>query len=64
VGGQIPRGAVTTYDPATGEHDFGTLHAITELRGVNAAGKLPFGVYAEVEEPGAVAVGDAAELTE
>jgi uncharacterized protein YcbX len=64
VGGQIPRCAVTTYDPATGEPDFPTLHAITDLRGVNAAGKLPFGVYADVEEPGLVAVGDPAELAD
>jgi uncharacterized protein YcbX len=64
MGGQIPRCAVTTYDPSTGERDFPTLHAITDLRGVNAAGKLPFGVYADVEEPGVVAVGDAADLAD
>jgi uncharacterized protein YcbX len=64
MGGQIPRCAVTTYDPATGERDFATLHAITDLRGVNAAGKLPFGVYADVEEPGVVAIGDVAELAD
>src|SRR4029077_12912799 len=44
VGGQIPRCAVTTYDPDSGVRDFGTLHAIKHLRGENAAGKLPFGV--------------------
>ena len=62
VGGQIPRCAVTTYDPETGERDFGTLHAIKEFRGVNADGKLPFGVYGEVVEPGTVQVGDGAAL--
>ncbi len=62
VGGQIPRCAVTTYDPDTGERDFGTLHAIREFRGVNADGKLPFGVYGEVVEPGTVRVGDGAAL--
>jgi uncharacterized protein YcbX len=61
MGGQIPRCAVTTYDPDSGERDFGTLHAIKRLRGSNADGKLPFGVYAEVVEPGTVRVGDSAE---
>jgi uncharacterized protein YcbX len=61
IGGQIPRCAVTTYDPDTGERDFSTLHAIKQLRGENADRKLPFGVYAEVAEPGTVRVGDAAE---
>jgi uncharacterized protein YcbX len=61
MGGQIPRCAVTTYDPDSGVRDFGTLHAIKRLRGENGAGKLPFGVYAEVVEPGTVRVGDEAE---
>jgi uncharacterized protein YcbX len=62
VGGQIPRCAVTTYDPDTGERDFGTLHAIKRLRGENAAGKLPFGVYGDVAEPGTVRMGDPATV--
>jgi uncharacterized protein len=62
VGGQIPRCAVTTYDPDTGARDFGTLHAIKRLRGENAAGKLPFGVYGEVVEPGIVRAGDPATV--
>jgi uncharacterized protein YcbX len=62
VGGQIPRCAVTTFDPDTGVRDFGTLHAIKEVRGVNADGNLPFGVYGEVVEPGTVRVGDRAIL--
>jgi uncharacterized protein YcbX len=61
VGGQIPRCAVTTYDPDSGIRDFSTLHAIKHLRGVNASGNLPFGVYGEVVEPGSVRVGDRAE---
>jgi uncharacterized protein YcbX len=61
VGGQIPRCAVTTYDPDSGDRDFGTLHAIKQLRGENADRKLPFGVYGEVVEPGTVKVGDRAE---
>ena len=60
VGGQIPRCAVTTYDPESGSRDFGTLHAIKQLRGENAERKLPFGVYGEVVESGMVRVGDPA----
>jgi uncharacterized protein YcbX len=60
VGHQIPRCAVTTYDPDTGERDFGTLHEIKRQRGENADRKLPFGVYGEVVEPGTVRVGDPA----
>ncbi len=62
VGGQVPRCAVTTFDPNTGVRDFGTLHAIKELRGTNADGKLPFGVYGAVETPGTVRVGDPVEV--
>jgi uncharacterized protein len=62
VGGPIPRCAVTTYDPETGERDFGTLKAIKEVRGATADAKLNFGVYASVVEPGIVRVGDTAVL--
>jgi uncharacterized protein YcbX len=58
IGGPIPRCAVTTYDPDSGRRDFGTLRAIREVRGVTADGKLSFGVYGEVVEPGTVRVGD------
>jgi uncharacterized protein YcbX len=60
VGGPIPRCAVTTYDPQTGERDFGTLRAIREVRGVSEDGKLNFGVYASVEEPGVINLSDLA----
>ncbi len=63
VGGPIPRCAVTTYDPDTGERDFGTLRAIREVRGVTAEGKLNFGVYASAVEPGTVRIGDPAVLS-
>ena len=56
--GAVPRCVVTTLDPTTGERDFPTLSAIKRVRGV-VDGDLPFGVYAEILEPGEVAVGDA-----
>ncbi|MFM8998764.1 MAG: MOSC domain-containing protein [Actinomycetota bacterium] len=56
--GAVPRCVVTTLDPSTGERDFPTLSAIKRARGV-VDGDLPFGVYAEILEPGDVAVGDA-----
>jgi uncharacterized protein YcbX len=62
VGGPIPRCAITTYDPDSGVRDFGTLKAIREVRGVTPQGKLNFGVYASVVEPGVIAVGDEALL--
>lgn len=55
--GAVPRCVVTTLDPATGERDFPTLSAIKRSRGV-VDGDLLFGVYAEILEPGEVAVGD------
>ena len=62
--GPVPRCAVTTKDPQTGETDFPTLEAIERVRGRSAAGKLPFGIYADVVEPGEVTVGDPVHLIE
>lgn len=62
VGDQVPRCVVTTLDPATGRKDFPTLHVIKEYRGVTRKGNVHFGVYADVEVPGTVRVGDALEL--
>ena len=61
--GQIPRCDVTTQSPETGEKDFETLKVIAGFRPLmerdGAGGRgIPFGMYAEVEEPGAAAVGD------
>lgn len=53
----VPRCAVTTQDPMTGYRDFDTLRAIKDYRG-EVGGKLMFGVYAEVVEPGRVRIGD------
>jgi len=59
VAGPVPRCAVTTQDPATGVRDHDTLRAIRSVRGDSDDGNLYFGMYAEVEVPGAVGVGDA-----
>jgi uncharacterized protein YcbX len=61
VGDQVPRCFVTTLSPSTGVRDFPTLHVIKQYRGVSADGDLPFGVYADVVEPGIVRVGDPVE---
>jgi uncharacterized protein YcbX len=58
VGDPVPRCVVTTLDPDTGRRDFPTLHVIKDYRGVTPGGKVHFGVYADVLEPGAVRVGD------
>ena len=60
VSGAIPRCAMTTHDPDSGERDHDTLHAIKEYRGfAGPDGKdLMFGVYGEVERTGTIRVGD------
>jgi uncharacterized protein YcbX len=59
--GQVPRCAATNLSPATGEKDFNTLKILNAYR---AGGEItmPFGVYAEVETPGVVTVGDVLEF--
>ena len=59
VAGPVPRCAVTTQDPAIGVRDHDTLRVIRELRGHTEERGIYFGMYAEVVEPGDVAVGDA-----
>ena len=59
--GPVPRCVVTTQDPATGRRDLDTLKTIKGYRGVfvdEDGPGLPFGMYAEVETPGAARVGD------
>ena len=58
----VPRCVVTTLDPNTAVRDFSTLHVIKAYRGVSADGDLPFGVYAEVVQPGTVRLGDELRL--
>ncbi len=62
VGDPVPRCVVTTRDPDTGQPDFDTLKVIRRYRGRSEAGGLPFGMYAEVEAPGAARVGDSVEI--
>ena len=55
-----PRCAITTIDPDTGERDFDTPRFLLAYR---PSARAPyFGVYAAVENPGTVSVGDAIEL--
>lgn len=57
--GPVPRCVATTRDPETGAKDFDTLKAITAYRLLIANPRgVPFGMYAEVETPGRVALGD------
>lgn len=58
--GQVPRCRFTTLSPETGEKDFNALKAIAAYRPlIEGPGRgIPFGMYAEVETPGVVAVGD------
>jgi uncharacterized protein YcbX len=60
--GPVPRCVVTTLDPATGLKDFDTLKRIAGYRPLMQQPRgVPFGMYAEVERPGRIAVGDAVE---
>lgn len=60
---QDARCRMTTRNPETGVRDFDTLKAIKSYRGVRPGdGKaIDFGVYADVETPGRVRVGDPVE---
>jgi uncharacterized protein YcbX len=58
VGGPTPRCVMTTLDPETGVRDADTLREIKAYRGRGPDGKVDFGVYAEVEQPGRVRLGD------
>ena len=58
VADQIPRCVVTTQDPGTGLQDWNTLKQIAAFRAPMPDRQgVPFGMYAEVVEPGAAAVG-------
>jgi MOSC domain-containing protein len=64
VRGPVPRCAIVTSDPASGVRDRPVLKAIVQLRepilepDSSAIVKAPLGVYADVETPGRIAVGD------
>ena len=56
VGRSIPRCAMTTLNPVDGRQDFPTLDVLARTRKVGR--DLLLGVYADVERPGVVRVGD------
>lgn len=61
--GNVGRCSVTTIDPDSGGTDLDTLDAIQRYRGdVATSEALPFGVWARVQQPGEVAVGDAIKV--
>jgi uncharacterized protein YcbX len=61
VGGPVPRCAATTRHPESGERDLDTLRLIKGYRGVRDGEAIDFGVYAVIEQPGRVRVGDPVE---
>ena len=61
VGGPVERCALTTRDPDTGERDLDTLGLIRAYREPRRGVEIPFGVYAAVERPGRVRLGDEVE---
>jgi uncharacterized protein len=62
IGGQVPRCVLVTRDPDTRERDHDTLRALLAYRKPMSAGEAPFGVYATVETPGRIHVGDRFEV--
>lgn len=63
--GHVGRCLVTNRDPDSGVIDFPTLDLLREYRGEEKSTEpLPFGIYGEVLEPGAVRVGDLVSLGE
>lgn len=55
-----PRCSMTTLNPQSGERDMDTLRMIVDYRTLQD-GNICFGVYADVAQPGTVAVGDTVE---
>ncbi len=64
VSAPVPRCAITSQHPERGVRDLDTLRAIREYRGLRDGRHLDFGVWAEVERPGAIALGDAVTVLE
>jgi uncharacterized protein YcbX len=58
ISAPVPRCAMTTHDPDTGQRDLDTLHGIKEYRGQANGKDLMFGVWGEVETAGAIRIGD------
>lgn len=60
VAGSVPRCVLTNLDPDSGERDFPALDVLAQYR--RRGTELLLGVYADVEAPGAISVGDAVEI--
>ncbi len=62
ISAPVPRCAITTQDPDTGERDLDTLRTIIAYRGLTDDRDIDFGVYGEVEQPGRIRLGDSVEV--
>ncbi|MFP5343774.1 MAG: MOSC domain-containing protein [Candidatus Limnocylindria bacterium] len=62
VSAPVPRCAITTQDPDTGERDLDTLRTIISYRGLRNDKDIDFGVWGEVDVPGTITVGDEVRL--
>ena len=62
ISAPVPRCAMTTHDPDTGQRDLDTLRAIKDYRGQVDGKDLMFGVWGDVETPGVVRLGDAVRV--
>jgi len=62
ISAPVPRCAITTQDPDTGERNLDTLRTIIAYRGVTDDRDIDFGVYGEVEQPGRIRLGDSVEV--
>ncbi|MDO8483568.1 MAG: MOSC domain-containing protein [Candidatus Limnocylindrales bacterium] len=62
ISAPVPRCAITTQDPKTGQRDLDTLRAIKEYRGLANGKDLLFGVWGEVERSGTIRVGEELRL--
>lgn len=62
ISAPVPRCAITTQDPDTGERDLDTLRTIIAYRGLTDDRDIDFGVYGEVEQAGRIHLGDAVEV--
>ena len=60
MAGSVPRCVLTNLDPDSGECDFPTLDVLAQYR--RRGTELLLGVYADVECPGTIRVGDVVEI--
>jgi hypothetical protein len=62
ISAPVPRCAITTQDPETGERDLDTLRTIIDYRGLTDDRDIDFGVYGEVERAGLIRLGDSIKV--